>query len=239
MSSAGVLAAALVIYALVVEPVWGWWYMRRLRERVDVDDGARVAGYRLIIVTGWTLAGCALAAYALSDLRPHEVFLAWPRVTGEVPLLAAPGVIAGMVVGLVAGAVAAVVAAGRGQPPPVAGDIDVLLPRTPRERRWYTGVAITAGVCEEVLYRGLLLVVATLLAPGLPQWLLALAVAAAFGLAHVYQGPAGVAVTTTMGAVLGLLVVATGSLLPAVLLHVAADLRVLLLMPRAAAPADR
>jgi len=235
---AGVLAAALVLHALVVEPLWGWWYVRRLRERVEDDDDARVDAYRLIVVTEWTLAGCALVAYALSDLRPHEVFLAWPRGTGEVPLLAARGVVAGMVVGLLAGAVAAVVAGRRGQAPPVVGDIDVLLPRTPRERRWYAGVAITAGICEEVLYRGVVLVVAMLLAPGLPRWVLALGVAAVFGLAHIYQGAAGVVVTTMMGAVLGLLVLATGSLLPAVL-HGAADLRALLLVPRTVAPVDR
>ena len=121
--AAAVLAAALVIYALVVEPVWGWWYMRRLRQRVRVDDEARVDGYRLIIATEWTLAGCALLAYTLSDLAPHEVFL-------------------------------------------------------------------------------VLLVVAALLLPAVQVWVLALGVAVVFGLAHVYQGAAGVVVTSMMGAVL-------------------------------------
>lgn len=68
--ASAVLAAALVVYALVVEPAWGWWYMRRLRRRVRVDDDARVDGYRLIMATEWTLAGCAPLAYALST---------WPR----------------------------------------------------------------------------------------------------------------------------------------------------------------
>jgi membrane protease YdiL (CAAX protease family) len=113
----------------------------------------------------------------------------------------------------------------------VAGDVDALLPRTTRERRWYTAVAVTAGVCEEVLYRGVVLVVATLLLPAVPLWALALGVAAVFGAAHLYQGPAGVAATTTLGAVLGLIVVTTGSLLPAMALHALVDLRVLLLRP--------
>lgn len=237
--ASAVLAAALVGYALVVEPVWGWWYMRRLRRRVRVDDDARVDGYRLIIATEWTLAGCALLAYALSDLAPHEVFLTLPRVSGEVPVVGHPGFLTGVVAGLVGGAVFAGVAATRGQAPPVAGDIDVLLPRTQRERRWFAGVALTAGICEEVLYRGVLLVVAALLLPAVPVWVLALGVAGVFGLAHVYQGAAGVVVTTMMGAVLGLLVVATGSLLPAVVAHAALDLRALFAAPRAAAPAQR
>jgi membrane protease YdiL (CAAX protease family) len=81
--------------------------------------------------------------------------------------------------------------------------------------------------------------VAALLLPAVQVWVLALAVATVFGLAHVYQGAAGVVVTTMMGAVLGLLVVATGSLLPAVVLHAVLDLRALLVAPRAAAPAER
>jgi membrane protease YdiL (CAAX protease family) len=73
------------------------------------------------------------------------------------------------------------------------------------------------------------LVVAMLLLPAVPLWVLALGIAAVFGAAHLYQGLAGVAATTTLGAVLGLLVITTGSLLPAMVLHALIDLRILLL----------
>ena len=52
--------------------------------------------------------------------------------------------------------------------------------------------------------------------------------AIAFGTAHAYQGAAGVATTGVLGGVLAALYLQTGSLLFPVLLHVAIDLRFLL-----------
>jgi membrane protease YdiL (CAAX protease family) len=103
-----------------------------------------------------------------------------------------------------------------------------LLPRTAGERRLFTVVGLTAGVCEEWLYRGFFLAVVSALAGGLPTAVLVLVAAAAFGLAHAYQGVAGVLTTAVLGGVLAGLYLGTGSLLPPMALHAAIDLRFLL-----------
>ena len=56
--------------------------------------------------------------------------------------------------------------------------------------------------------------------------------AVAFGLAHAYQGRAGVVLTGVLGGVMAALYVGTGSLLLPVLLHAAIDLRFLLVPTR-------
>lgn len=230
---ATVLAAGPVLYAIVIEPLWGRRVVARLRRRATTDPDARVAFYRLTLASEWTWTLIALAAFALSGLPGSAVFLAWPRLEGDVVFLGQLAIIGGLLTGLFVGGVAAGVASRRAQGPLVAGDVDALLPRNTRERRWYTAVAVTAGICEEVLYRGVVLVVAMLLLPTAPLWVLALGVAAVFGAAHIYQGLAGVAAAAALGVVLGLIVVATGSLLPAMALHALIDLRVLLLRPPA------
>jgi membrane protease YdiL (CAAX protease family) len=63
---------------------------------------------------------------------------------------------------------------------------------------------------------------------GLQGWALVAASAVIFGLAHVYQGIGGVLVTTLMGALLGVVYLATGSLLAAMAVHALMDLRLLL-----------
>ena len=83
-------------------------------------------------------------------------------------------------------------------------------------------MAITAGLCEEVLYRGWL------------PWALAgwagstlagfLGAAVIFGLGHLYQGRNGVLLTGLLGVALGATAAWTGSLLPGQALHVAVDL---------------
>jgi len=113
-----------------------------------------------------------------------------------------------------------------------------LLPRTAGERRLFTLVGVTAGVCEEWLYRGFFLAVVAALAGGPPTCVLVLVAAAAFGLAHAYQGRAGIVTTGALGGVMAGLYLQTGSLLLPVLLHAAIDLR-FLLVPARVLPAAR
>jgi membrane protease YdiL (CAAX protease family) len=97
-------------------------------------------------------------------------------------------------------------------------------------------VGVTAGVCEEWLYRGFFLALVAAVAPGLPGPVLVLVAALAFGLAHAYQGPAGVLTTGVLGGVLAAVYLSSGSLLLPVLLHAVIDLR-FLLVPSSALPA--
>ena len=96
-----------------------------------------------------------------------------------------------------------------------------VLPSTPGEARVFHGVAVTAGICEEVLYRGYLLWYFQSLVPG------GVAIAAAilvFGLAHVYQGVRGMFATGVAGALSMAVYLLTESLLGPIVLHVTLDL---------------
>jgi membrane protease YdiL (CAAX protease family) len=108
--------------------------------------------------------------------------------------------------------------------------LDALLPRTPAERRLAAVVAVSAGVCEELVYRGLLLAVGVGLL-GLHPLLAGLLALVAFTVNHVYQGWVGMLGAAAIGFACTGLCLWTGSLLPAVILHVAIDLRGLLLLP--------
>jgi membrane protease YdiL (CAAX protease family) len=126
---------------------------------------------------------------------------------------------------------------GRHAEPPGHATL-ALLPRTAGERRLFTVVGVTAGVCEEWLYRGFFLAVVAALAGGLPTGVLVLVAAVAFGLAHAYQGPAGIVTTGVLGGVMAAVYLQTGSLLLPVLLHAIIDLR-FLLVPARVLPAGR
>ena len=89
------------------------------------------------------------------------------------------------------------------------GDLGNFAPRSPRENRLFILVSITAGVCEEILYRGLLLAV---LIPLVGTWPAVLLTSVVFGLGHTYQGTKGVVKTGLVGLVMALLTVFSGSL---------------------------
>jgi len=94
------------------------------------------------------------------------------------------------------------------------------LPRTKKEFQWFVLLSITAGICEELLFRGFLIwyfesLTNTILAVALSSIL--------FGLAHSYQGIVGVLRSGLMGIILALILVWTDSLLIPIFLHIAGD----------------
>jgi len=86
---------------------------------------------------------------------------------------------------------------------------------------WWALVSLLAGISEELTYRGV--VSAILLYAGLPAWAVVLLVSAAFGIAHANRGGLHVAATFVIGALFHLLVLATGSLWPAMAAHAVYD----------------
>ena len=110
-------------------------------------------------------------------------------------------------------------------------DFSALLPSGPRERFLFAAVAISAGVCEEVVFRGWLLCTLHNIL-GLKGTTLVLAAAACFGLAHFYQGATGMIGTAIAGIFFTFLYVQSGSLLLPILIHILIDLRWVLLPAR-------
>jgi len=98
--------------------------------------------------------------------------------------------------------------------------VERLAPHTGVELGWWVGVSLTAGFCEEFVFRGYLIWV---FQPLLGLWGAAALSVVAFGLAHTYQGAKGILITSVIGAILTLVVVILGSLLPAMALHAIAD----------------
>lgn len=78
-------------------------------------------------------------------------------------------------------------------------------------------MAVSAGICEEILYRGWLLNLVGALTGSM--WLGLALSSIAFGLGHAYQGPLGILSTGFVGLLLGLVFVWIGSLVPVQILH--------------------
>jgi membrane protease YdiL (CAAX protease family) len=96
-----------------------------------------------------------------------------------------------------------------------------ILPQSTVELLPYLALAITAGLCEEFLYRGFAM--AVLAHVGLPAWAVVLISSVLFGLAHSYQGRGGIAMTLIIGTILGTSRIAYDSLVPAIFWHSAVD----------------
>ncbi len=101
------------------------------------------------------------------------------------------------------------------------GKLTTFMPHTRTEMYWFGGVSLTAGFCEEFLYRGYFLWV---FSPWLGWWGAAALSLPFFAMAHVYQGWNGVLRTGMIGAFFTLVVAIFDSLWPAIALHALLDL---------------
>mgnify|MGYP002623307064 CR=1 FL=1 len=136
----------------------------------------------------------------------------------------APGPLLLWTLGLTAGGFAVTLAfraltlrLGRSDPPL----LHLLLPRTGSEKAVFAVLSVSAGVGEELAYRGYLILA---LAPvtGLAGSVVLSTVV--FGIIHAYQGTIGIARTGALGGLLAWGFLAAGSLWPPILAHTLIDL---------------
>jgi membrane protease YdiL (CAAX protease family) len=223
------LRHVLVFLLIVAFPIWDRFETRRLK--TSTDPRVKIQSYQITIAVLWATAALAVAAVgwdAVATIRRGPGEAAWlPPIS--------PGFIEGFVAALLVGSalpfVASVWVRGlRDRLLKALRGLSFFLPVTPEERRWFVVVCITAGICEEILYRGFLIHYLRDL-PGPLGFTGALLVSAtAFGLAHLYQGITGVLQTAAMGVLLGAIFAATGHIALPMILHAAIDLRLLLLL---------
>ncbi|MEV4182801.1 CPBP family intramembrane glutamic endopeptidase [Streptosporangium canum] len=227
-----VLAVVLVGYLAVVSPLLGKRSYDKLARTRDQDPMA----YRRMF-TFWSAELWALAAVALLVVAVEPgLDAAGIGLVIKEPLDTALGAIVGFLVAATAVVLVFKWLAAKGkfvpgrQAAPDRQAVSHLLPRTPAERWYAAGLSVTAGITEEIVYRGLLIAVG-MGALGLSKEVAAVCALAVFVVGHLYQGWRGMLVVTLLGAALTSLYLRSGSLLLPILLHALIDLRGLVFAP--------
>jgi membrane protease YdiL (CAAX protease family) len=223
-----VLALVLLAWLGLAVPFLGRRGYRRLVATGGRKPEARKRWYARTISAGWLFVGVAVIIVAVSPgVSLGDVGVAVP--SGWRLWLTA-GVTAYVVGALFVGWIRARRRLHSGQPIPGREALTAILPRTPTERRLAFWLAVTAGVGEEVVYRGLLIAVFVGILGWVPT-LAAFASLAVFSLAHLYQGRKGMVQVTLVGFVITALYAISGSLAPGIIVHILLDLFSILFLP--------
>lgn len=194
---------------------------RQLRAAVARGvESARLRAYRKVYLEEWGLVIALLVFWWTQDRSFADLGLGLGRVAPWRVLLGS-----GVVIAAVAFLIVQQREVGRDDEAREAlreqmSSLRDMLPHSAGELQTFRGLSVTAGVCEEILYRGFLL---AYLAVTFPLWTAVPLAALVFGLAHAYQGGPGILKTGALGLVMALLYVLTGSLLQPVILHIAID----------------
>jgi membrane protease YdiL (CAAX protease family) len=214
--------AWLLTFALVVlVPTVGYLRFRRLQSHTGpvVPVRKKLVFYALIIGGQWALVAAMLLVVrrhglSLADVGEHlgDARLTFAVTLGLLAILAAVTVIVRRRL-------------RRAQPATLTAAVGRLRKFSPAfgpEMAAFAFVCLTAGVCEELLYRGWL--VNLLRAATGSVWVAIVAGAAVFAIGHVYQGSKAMLRTGFIGLQLAYLFVAVDSLIPGQVIHAAFDL---------------
>ena len=211
----------VALFALAV-PLWDYLASWPALQRQFKANPARARKRLWIaaIVYPWALVAIGAALWVAHD-RP------WSALGFSVPDGWRLWVVVGLVLLLVAYYVQAAAAVARDPEARASvrqqftGNLSDVLPHTRTELTWFGAVSLTAGFCEEFLYRGYFI---WALSPQLGWWGAAALSMVLFASGHAYQGWNGVLRTGVVGALFTAVVALFGSLWPAIILHGLVDL---------------
>jgi membrane protease YdiL (CAAX protease family) len=225
----------LFIFLLVVAPAWDLWDTQRLKRNPSL--AGKIRYYQTLCAWLWSssvVACLAVGVGPLFTIYPTAEEIPW--LLGHVWVFYLVEVVIALFVALLLLPVVVVIRKKlKKQPRKYSSaeafkSLSYFLPATRTERRWFAFVCVTAGICEEILFRGFLLHYLHAL-PWTLNLTRALFIAAViFGLQHLYQGMAGAASTVVIGLLLSLLFLLTGNLLLPMILHAIMDLRMLVIL---------
>jgi CAAX protease family protein len=187
----------------------------RLHSAAHSGESHKLIGYLVVAAFEWTMAiwiatGCRLQGESLLTLL-GACSLRWRTILRDCGLALSFLVAANIVLGLVQHLFATA----------PNNALRSLLPRTPVETAAYLGLTVTAGFCEEWIYRGYL-------HRQFAAWTGSVAVGLAlqgivFGASHAYQGFGMVLTITVYGCLFGLLAIWRKSLRPGMIAHFLQD----------------
>jgi membrane protease YdiL (CAAX protease family) len=206
-----VLAAAV----LVLFPALGARAQRDLAQLIaERGSDARRIVYHRIIASQWALGAATLGVWAVRARPWPDIGISQPHGWGFAAVLAITVAIlsyCGRQLGRV-----------RREPEfaeatrTSSANLTSMLPSTPAELRHFTFVCATAGIVEELVFRGFLL---WYLGIFVPLWAAMLVAALAFGIGHLYQGVSGGLQTGVAALIFSGMYVLSGSLWLPMLLH--------------------
>ena len=227
----------LFLFLLLIAPAWDYYDTRRLKR--NSTSSAKIRYYATLCTWLW---GSTILAFVIVGWRSLAIINPSPEEMGwlfqHIWVRYIIAVVLFTLAGIVVWTYASVWWMRLRNQPRKYTSADVmqkasyayLFPITRAERRWWVLVGLTAGICEEALFRGFLLHYLHTSPWQLSLTLALLVSSLIFGFQHLYQGAQGVIVSAILGALFGLLFLLSGSLLLPMLLHAALDLRLLVIL---------
>ncbi len=214
----------LVFVLVVLLPLWSWYEKRKKKRELaecGETDQNTVSEYKQTMLMLWGLSAACLVIWFVQS-RPSEML---GLGVGTDSLLRWGGGLALAVAGIAFTLWQADQVKkdenARHEIRKQVGEFSFYLPKTRDQLRWFNWVSLSAGICEEILFRGYLIWYIALLTGSIPALFLS---SIGFGIAHAYQGLGNAVRCGAVGLWMGAIYMITGSLWIPMVTHFLVDL---------------
>ncbi|WP_413299562.1 CPBP family intramembrane glutamic endopeptidase [Bacillus sp. 1P10SD] len=224
----------VILFTLTYEPILGYINFQKFKRKVKTDDKERIKFYKNSIISLWVPTLFILSFVGFTDLTLEQIGLT--SISLNTESLAKWVIYSAILVGIIFGMAILLFTIGYRFNSKIKNSIDkmkkeensknqfkVMMPETKQEKKLWTLVSLTAGITEEIIYRGFMIFALSYLFPDLSIWLVLIFSSILFGLAHTYQGVSGVVRTTLIGLWFSIVYIGIESIIPLILFHALVD----------------
>ena len=210
-----------VFIFVIVFPIAGFFGFHRLLRRADAGESVnRSQLYRNTSIGHWTLFLMCMALWA-GEARPWTALGFALQLDLQFALAAILTVLGIAVLLMQSRQVRAATQEEINGIKERFGRLSIIMPRNGNELASFYRLSITAGIVEEILWRGFLI---WYLSQFMPLWAAALVSTLSFAMAHAYQGLSHLPQITAVGAAFAGLYLLAGSIWLPIILHAAVDI---------------
>ena len=219
--------ALILLFFATAVPILGRRRIRQLMKTEKTTKGDRLSLYASTAIFQWLSAALIFWRATARGLAPSALAITIPKppLTLIASILLALLILANQLVSL--RRLARDPTTAQGILPQLAAKV---FPQDHAERWAFSGLVVTVSICEELIYRGFAQRVFQDFSGGIVAAGI-IGSALLFGIAHIYQGRRGFISTLLVGALFSWVRAWTGSLIPTLTAHFAADLTAGLLAP--------
>lgn len=223
-----------LLFVLIYEPIFGCVDFKTFQKKVKTEEKARIHYYVSAIKSLWIPALVIVGLTAVLPLTFKQIGLAPisfnPETLGAGLTAFSMAAVASCTMVLVALIIGSQYNSklrkklGKMKKEEISKiSYAELLPVSKEEKKIWVLVSLTAGITEEIIYRGFLIFALGYLFPDWSIWAVLFFASLIFGLAHTYQGFSGVVRTAFVGMWLSVAYIGFGSLIPLMILHALID----------------
>ena len=224
-----VIFIILIISLSIIYPISGYIQQKKLKKSISDGGYNKIKWYRETIIWSWIPVLIIVLLFPLSNMTLKNIGVKWIYIGASSLNNWIKYLLIGLYFLYLLYNIYSIIILKYNKKSrsitaaTIPNDFRLFFPITSKEKSIWDFVAISAGITEEIIYRGYLFYALGIIFPHISIILILLITTIIFGIGHIYQGKEAIK-STLIGFILGIFYIVFNSIIPLIIIHIAQDL---------------